>query len=254
MKFLCVALILVAAASVSAQAPVVGSRAQGPGGAAQGPPGSPQGPVGTVQKPVGVAPELFGDRWERELAAFDAADMRTPFPKGAIVFVGSSTIRLWDVATSFPGIAILNRGFGGSELADVVRHVDRLVIRHEPRLVVLYAGDNDIAAGRLSEQVAIDFERFVSTVHARLPQTRILYIAIKPSVLRWLQVDRMRQTNELIRAICSRDDRLAFLDLDDVMVGWDEKPRRELFVADGLHLSPAGYAVWSAVLRPFLMQ
>jgi lysophospholipase L1-like esterase len=127
------------------------------------------------------------------------------------------------------------------------------VLRHEPRLVVLYAGDNDIAAGRLSEQVAVDFERFVRGVHARLPQTRILYLAIKPSVLRWLQVDRMRRANDMIRAICARDDRLAFLDLDDVMVGWDERPRRELFVEDGLHLSPQGYQIWSAVLRPFLL-
>jgi len=193
------------------------------------------------------------DRWEPDISAFEAADTRTPFPKGGIVFVGSSTIRLWDVATYFPDVRILNRGFGGSELTDAVRHVERLVLKHEPRLVVVYAGDNDIAAGKLSEQVAVDFERFVRAVHSKLPQTRILYLAIKPSVLRWLQVDRMRRANEMIRAVCQRDDRLAFLDFDDVMVGWDEKPRRELFVQDGLHLSADGYRIWSAILRPFLL-
>jgi lysophospholipase L1-like esterase len=193
------------------------------------------------------------DRWEKDISAFEAADKQTPFPKGGIVFVGSSTIRLWDVATHFPDLKILNRGFGGSELADAVRHIDRLVLKHEPRLVVVYAGDNDIAGGKLAEQVAVDFERFVRAVHGKLPQTRILYLAIKPSLLRWVQVDRMRMANTMIRAICERDDRLGFLDFDDLMLGWDEKPRREMFVEDGLHLSAPAYQIWSAILRPFLV-
>ena len=129
MKLLCALMLLVAAAPLAAQQPLT-----------------------TV--PV--------DRWEKDISAFDAADKLTPFPKGGIVFVGSSTIRRWDVATYFPDLKILNRGFGGSELADAVRHIDRLVLKHEPRLVVVYAGDNDIGAGKLAEQVAVDFE------HARL--------------------------------------------------------------------------------------
>lgn len=192
------------------------------------------------------------DRWEKEMSAFDAADKAIPPARGGIVFVGSSTIRLWDVGTYFPDLRIVNRGFGGSELSDAVRHIDRLVLRHEPRLVVVYAGDNDIGGGRYSEQVAVDFERFVRAVHAKLPQTRILYLAIKPSILRWLQVDRMRAANDIIRSICSRDDRLAFLDFGDAMLGWDERPRRELFVEDGLHLSPQGYQLWTAMIRPLL--
>jgi lysophospholipase L1-like esterase len=192
------------------------------------------------------------DRWEREMAAFDAADKISPPARGGIVFVGSSTIRLWDVAAYFPDLKIVNRGFGGSQLSDVLRHLDRLVLRHEPRLVVVYAGDNDIAGGRLAEQVAVDFERLAREIHGKLPQTRILYLAIKPSLLRWIQVDRMRMANAMIRAICERDDRLGFLDLDNLMLGWDERPRRDLFVDDGLHLSPQGYQVWSAALRPFL--
>ena len=99
----------------------------------------------------------------------------------------------------------------------------------------------------------MDFERFVRAVHAKLPQTRILYIGIKPSPLRWLQIDRMRLANQVIRAICERDDRLAFLDFDNLMLGWDEKPRRDLYVEDGLHLSPQGYQLWTAVLRPYLI-
>jgi hypothetical protein len=129
----------------------------------------------SAQQPPAALPGA--DRWEKEISAFEAADKVAPFPKGGIVFVGSSTIRRWDVATYFPDLKILNRGFGGSDLSDSVRHIDRLVLKHEPRLVVVYAGDNDIGAGRLAEQVAVDFERFVRAIHTRLPQTRILYLA-----------------------------------------------------------------------------
>ena len=192
------------------------------------------------------------DRWEKFVAAYEAADQASPPPKGEIVFVGSSTMRRWDVASYFPDLKIINRGIDGTELSDAVKYVDRLVLRHEPRLVVLYAGDNDVSVGKVSEQVSVDFERFVRAVHARLPQTRILYIGIKPSLLRWIQIDRMRLANQVIRAICERDDRLAFVDFDGLMLGWDEKPRKELFVEDGLHLSPQGYQLWTTWLRPYL--
>jgi len=194
------------------------------------------------------------DVWESTIAAFEAADRTAPPPRGQIVFVGSSTIRMWDVARSFPDLTIVNRGFGGSELSDALRYVDRIVTPYEPRLVVVYAGDNDISAGLLSEQLAVDFEHFVQRVHAKLPQTRILYIAVKPSILRWTQVYRMRTANAIIREFCERDDRLAFLDFDSVMLGWDEKPRRELFLEDGLHMSPLGYQIWSTVIRPYLVK
>lgn len=192
------------------------------------------------------------DRWEKDIAAFEAADKMSPSQKGGIVFVGSSTIRRWDTASYFPDLKIINRGFGGSEMADAVKYVDRIVIPYEPRLVVVYSGDNDISAGWSSEDVAIQFEKFTRAVHARLPQTRILLIAVKPSLLRWTQIDRMRMSNQILRAYCERDDRLAFIDFDTLMLGWDEKPRRELFVEDGLHLSPPGYQMWSTVLRPWL--
>jgi lysophospholipase L1-like esterase len=194
------------------------------------------------------------DRWERFVAAFDEADLVSPPLKHQIVFVGSSTIHRWDVASYFPDLKIINRGIDGTELSDSVKYIDRLVLRYEPRLVVVYAGDNDIGAGKLSEQVSVDFERFVRAVHTRLPETRILYIGIKPSPLRWLQIDRMRLANQVIKTICERDDRVAFLDFDNLMLGWDEKPRKDLYVEDGLHLSPKGYHLWSTVLRPYLVE
>ena len=201
---------------------------------------------------AGVLPAAAqSDRWEKDIAAFEAADLASPPPKGEVVFIGSSTIRLWDLKASFPDLKTINRGFGGSEMADSTRYVERLVVPHSPRIVVVYAGDNDIM-GITSEQITINFERFVRAVHARLPATRILYIGIKPSLLRWAQVDRVRLANDAIEKFCERDDRLGFVDFDHALLGWDEKPRPELYVEDGLHLSAAGYQILTALVRPFL--
>ena len=115
-------------------------------------------------------------RWEQDIAAFEAADRVTPPPKGEVVFVGSSTIRIWDLAASFPDVKAINRGFGGSEMADSTRYVDRIVVPYAPRVVVVYAGDNDIM-GTTSEQIAIAFEQFVRAVHAKLPATLMTFRA-----------------------------------------------------------------------------
>jgi lysophospholipase L1-like esterase len=201
---------------------------------------------------AGAQSQTSQGRWDRDIAAFEDLDRRFPPPKGEIVFIGSSSIRLWDVRTWFPDLTIINRGFGGSDLADAVRHAERVVVPYEPRLVVVYAGDNDIAGGWLSEQVVVEAERFVSRVRAKLPDVRIVFIGIKPSPLRWRQVDRMRQANAMLRSFAERDDRVAYVDVDGPMMGWDERPRAELFVEDGLHLSVEGYRLWSMLLRPFL--
>jgi len=199
-----------------------------------------------------AAAQQTTERFESNVVAFETADKTSPPPKGEIVFVGSSTIRLWDTARYFPDLKIINRGIIGSELVDALRYVDRIVLPYQPRLIVVYAGDNDISGGWISEQVAVTFEKFTRAVHAKLPQTRILFIAIKPSILRWTQIDRMRSANAIIRAYCERDDRLAFIDFDTLMLGFDERPRRELFVEDGLHLSPQGYQLWTNAIRPLL--
>jgi lysophospholipase L1-like esterase len=201
---------------------------------------------------AGLSAQSPAERWVKALAEFDAADRATPPPQGEVLFLGSSTIVNWDTARAFPGVKTINRGVWSSSLADAVQRIDRLVLPYAPRLIVLYAGDNDINGGATSEQVAVEFERFVLTVQARLPQTRIVFIGLKPSIQRWTQIHRMRLANTLIREFCERDDRVAFLDVDGVMLGWDEKPRKDLFVDDGLHLSAQGYQLWNTLLRPFL--
>jgi len=201
---------------------------------------------------AGLSAQSPAERWTKALADFDAADRATPPPVGEVLFLGSSTIVNWDTAKSFPGIKTINRGVWSSSLYDAVQRIDRLVVPYAPRVIVLYAGDNDINSGSISEQVAVEFERFAFSVWSKLPQTKIVFIGLKPSIQRWSQIHRMRATNVLIREFCEHDDRLAFLDVDGVMLGWDEKPRRELFVDDGLHLSPQGYQLWTTLLQPFL--
>jgi lysophospholipase L1-like esterase len=190
--------------------------------------------------------------WTEEMAAFSSEDEVRPFAEDGILFVGSSSIRLWDLQRSFPGLSILNRGFGGSQISDSIAHVDRLIVRHRPRLVVFYAGDNDIASGKAPSTVAADFRTLVRRIHGALPKTRVAFIGIKPSPQRWKLIDKVRAANAQIRRFAETDERIAFVDVDGPMLGWDERPRVDLFVADGLHLSAKGYELWTALVRPFL--
>jgi lysophospholipase L1-like esterase len=193
----------------------------------------------------------FG-RWEKEIAAFEEQDRAKPPPRNAVLFVGSSSIRLWKLAQSSPDVPVINRGFGGSQLADAVHFAPRIVLRYRPCLVVLYAGDNDIAAGKTPEQVRADFEAFVRTVHKQLPKTPVAFLAIKPSIRRWKLVEKMRRANALIEEFCKRDTRLRYIDVARPLLGKDGKPRPELFARDGLHLNEKGYALWAALLKPCL--
>jgi lysophospholipase L1-like esterase len=192
-------------------------------------------------------------RWEADIKAFEAADQTNPPPKGAVVFVGSSSIRLWKTAPAqFPNHRILNRGFGGSHLSDSVAFAERIVIPYRPKLVVLYAGDNDIASGKTPERVREDFQAFVAKIHGPLPETRIAYLAIKPSSSRLKFFDQHKATNELIREVIAADHRLIYVDTWTPILGADGKPRDEFFLKDRLHLNAAGYKQWAGIVGPVL--
>ncbi len=191
-------------------------------------------------------------RWEKEIEAFEKQEKDRPVPKNAIVFVGSSSVRLWKLDKSFPDIDVVNRGFGGSQLADAVQFAPRLLFKQQPRLVVLYAGDNDLAAGKTPEQVAADFQEFVQVVHKELPKTKIVYLSIKPSPSRWKLADKVVKANTLIAESCKKDERLTFVDVYKPMLGPDDKPRPELFREDNLHMNDKGYELWTMLLKPYL--
>jgi lysophospholipase L1-like esterase len=161
---------------------------------------------------------------------------------------------LWDLEKSFPELHALNRGFGGSQLADVAELADRVVLAYKPRLVIVYAGDNDIAARKTPEQVVAAYQKLVEKIHSQLPETRIVFISIKPSLSRWKLIDEIRHANRSIAELAARDERLAFVDIEPAMLGPGDLPRKELFRDDGLHLNAEGYQVWAEQLRPILKE
>jgi lysophospholipase L1-like esterase len=193
------------------------------------------------------------DKWSGEIEKLVAADASQRPAPGGVVFVGSSSIRLWtSLAQDFPGINALNRGFGGSELADSVFYADRIVVPYAPRTVVLYAGENDLAAGKSAETVLADFRAFRTKVHAALPMTRILFLSIKASPSRAKVLPAVKRANELIAADCATDPRCTFVDVATPLLDAQGSYRPELFRDDQLHLKPAGYEIWTKVLAPYL--
>jgi hypothetical protein len=193
------------------------------------------------------------NRFEPEIEQFEASDRTNPPPRNAVLFIGSSSIRFWrDLGHSFPGHQIIQRGFGGSELSDCVEFADRIVIPYQPKMIFLYAGDNDLANGKLPQKIFSDFATFAKKVHARLPKTVIAYIAIKPSLARQKLINEMKTANALINTFVKPSPTLIFIDVFTPMLRSDGTPRPELFVEDGLHLNEEGYALWIQVLKPVL--
>jgi lysophospholipase L1-like esterase len=188
-------------------------------------------------------------RFEADIRAFEAWDRQNSVPPNAVLFVGSSSIRLWQTADSFPDLPVINRGFGGSHTSDVNHYASRIVLKYRPRTIVFYAGDNDIADGKSPEQVSEDFRKFVELVRGGLPATHVLYLPIKPSLDRWAKWPKMLETNSRILEFIRRNNQLSYVDTATPMLGADGMPRRELFLDDGLHLNQTGYRLWSDILR-----
>ena len=207
----------------------------------------------TVQR-AAAASQNDPDRWEPAIKKFEDADKVAPPPQNGIVFIGASSIVRWNLPDSFPelGPRAINRGFGGSLAADSTRYAERIVIPYKPRIVVFYAGDNDVEANHTPAQIAGDFTAFERKVHAALPATQIIFISIKPSIRRFPWIEQIKGANALVRQYCATHPNLTFVDIVPQMLGADGKPRKELLVEDGLHMTPAGYKIWNAALRPHL--
>jgi lysophospholipase L1-like esterase len=207
--------------------------------------------LGTLSAPSRAEPrqattDVRATRWKESFEQFAAADRaRAPRP-GGVLFVGSSSIRLWDnLEQDFQSLPIVTkRGFGGSRLSDCSDNVARLVLPYKPRLVIVYAGDNDLAEGATPAEVLESFQRFVAGVRAELPDTRIAYLSIKPSPLRASLIADARTANALIQAWSVSARNVDFIDIYSKMLGADGQPRADLFGPDRLHLNRAGYSLW----------
>ncbi len=194
-------------------------------------------------------------RWQKEIFAFAAQDAKKAPPANPIIFTGSSSIRRWtSLADDFPGLPVINRGFGGSEAFDSFNYADLTVIKYKPKQVVVYAGSNDIAGGKTPRRVLADIKAFVAKVHAALPDCRISYVSNAPNPKRWNLVDKMRELNRLAEEFCKTDKRLEYINTHDAMLGADGRPLPDIFVEDQLHMNPKGYAIWTKIIAPHLLK
>lgn len=201
--------------------------------------------------PVTAAPE----RWTAEIDRLVAGDAAQPPTPGGIVFVGSSSIRLWStLATDFPAADALNRGFGGSELADSVYYAARLVLPYRPRAVVVYAGENDLWNGKSPAALLEDFRALRTRVHAALPGSRIIFLSIKYSPARERIHPQIGEANRLIAADCASAPSCLFVDVATPLFGPDGRSDGKFFLPDGIHLNAGGYQAWTRVLAPYLRE
>jgi lysophospholipase L1-like esterase len=196
-------------------------------------------------QPPGRGPERFAP----EIAAFAAADQAQPPAPCQVLFVGSSSIRFWrSLATDMAPIKVINRGFGGSEISDVDFYFDRVVTPYRPRAIFFYAGDNDVNSGKSADRIVGDFARFLELKDKALGRTPVYFISVKPSKLRWSQFAAQGEVNARVRRLADQRRDLRYVDVIPAMLA-DGKPK-DIFVADGLHMTPQGYALWTAVIRP----
>jgi len=178
-------------------------------------------------------------------------------PTNAILFVGSSSFTKWtDVKDYFPGYSIINRGFGGSTLADVLRYEEDVIFRYNPKQIVIYCGENDVASSDTITANTV-FNRFTSLfsdIRAVFPNVPVVFLSLKPSPSRWQLREKAKATNQLIEQYLSKQKNAQFVDVWKPMLGKDGKPRQELFIEDNLHMNAKGYAIWQKLIQPTLLK
>jgi lysophospholipase L1-like esterase len=192
-------------------------------------------------------------KWEKEIARIETTHPAKPEEKGGIIFIGSSSIRMWSsLAEDFPKHRVANHGFGGSMISDSIQYVDRIVTPYSARLVVMYAGGNDINAGKSAETVATDFKTFVEKVRSKQPDVPISFISIAPNPKRWSQIETVKKANALIAEYCAKTPSLKFIDVFSQMLGPDGQPKPDIYLEDQLHMNPKGYVIWKDIVGPEL--
>ena len=178
-------------------------------------------------------------------------DNKNTFAKNGLLFVGSSSIRLWPTNKYFSG-NIINRGFGGSHLSDIVFYFYEIISKYQPRMIFIYAGDNDIADKKSPIMLLDDFKKFTGLVNDKIDECSIVFISIKPSPSRWKYWEKMKKANSLIKAYAKNNEKVFYIDTASPMIGKNGKPKSDLFVKDSLHLNSNGYDLWSSEVNSFL--
>jgi lysophospholipase L1-like esterase len=193
-------------------------------------------------------------RFDNAIAQFEGEDRNNPPPAGAVLCIGSSSMRMWHdmIEQDLAPLKLIKRGFGGSNMNDVLHYADRIVLPYKPRAIVLYEGDNDAAKGIPAAKILETFRALVAKVHAAQPDCRFYVLPAKPSPSRWHLWPAMQEANNLIAGECAKDGRMTFVDIASPMLSADGTPIPELFKKDQLHMNRAGYEIWRNTLRPVL--
>jgi lysophospholipase L1-like esterase len=191
-----------------------------------------------------------------DIQAFKAQDAAKIPPTHAILFIGSSSFTKWtDVQSYFPGYTIINRGFGGSTLPDVTKYVDDIVTPYQPKEIVIYCGENDVAQDSVDSKVVADrFRDLFDAIRARLPGVTIIYVSMKPSPSREGFRHLIQQGNQIIKNFLWTQKDAGYVDVFSLMLDTSGKYRPELFGSDQLHMNAAGYAIWAKAITPYLMK
>ena len=192
------------------------------------------------------------DAWESTITKFEFRDQFHPPAKNSILFIGSSSINFWStLAQDMAPLPIINRGFGGSYMRDMVKYLDRIVLPYQPRAIVLFAGTNDTTDNRLdsARQIVEGYKTFVQRVQVALPKTAVHYIAITPTPTRQKFWPIANEANQLILNYTQANPNLHFVDFNHQLLNEDGKPNRSLYKFDGIHPNEKGYALWTAAIR-----
>lgn len=194
--------------------------------------------------------------WD-EIQKFKSQDSLHFPPKNAILFVGSSSFTKWtDVQNYFPGYKIINRGFGGSSLPDVIHYANDIIVPYHPKQVVIYCGENDLAASDTvtSKMVFNRFKNLFTMIRKKLTLVPILFISIKPSPSRQKLMPKMVAANEMIKRFLSKNKKATFADVYHKMLRADGQPMDDIFIEDKLHMNAKGYAIWQKEIKPYLLR
>lgn len=188
--------------------------------------------------------------FQKDIDAFEVDRIESNVPEGAVLCVGSSSMRMWGrrIEQDLAPLTVIPRGFGGSTFRNVLQHFDKLVTVYKPRAILIYEGDNDVASGMTPKEILGDFREFRKRVGELDPEIRIYVIGVKPSIARWHLEKQIAKTNRFIESECKNDDKLTFVDVAEFLLNDEGEPREEIFLGDKLHLNNIGYHLWAAAV------
>lgn len=195
-------------------------------------------------------------RFEKEIQKFEKSDAEKMPPAGAVLCIGSSSMRMWHptIKEDLAPLTVIPRGFGGSTMNDVLHFADRIVIPYKPRAILLYEGDNDTKAGVSVELFTKTFKSFIKKVHGALPETRIYLLSVKPSISRIKLMPVMKKFNVVMQKAAGKDPLITYIDIFNPMLDESGKPLSHIFKSDNLHMNRDGYLIWKKAVRPVLVE